>query len=905
MLDRIGIRPRPALCFVISLVLVVLMASPAAAQQRKPRRPSNPADEPQVQAQTENARAAIKAWWDGARRPRLCVIVGQEQGGKIVYGDSTLTGPLRRELISEITSAGVTVKDPGIDRALKERGLRTLERAEGGRLDAEALDLLRDLYPAEVMVDFVFLQATGGFSGGMDIYNTKTGDFITSKQFGQKIQGEMDAVVAGNWARAFMTLLSEVPLDGAGSSNMRAVLAGIEDAGRADDIASVLEDRYRDHVWRADVETKALDDDSVAATFDVEYEGRARDFRRDLEDVLESMGLTLTGVSTDGNVLSGQVSKNETPDWWVRTDTESEGFDKARRDRVREAQNRSLDVGIFVGDAATASLSAAKNEFGGDGAAPIGFDNETLLNELSNLSSDLGFDVINSEATAERIRQMKADLDDRAPIDNVRDQLWKSAGFDWLLIVKVQRATDDINVAMIDTHSRSTIATARFPDDASPLRGKFKVDPSDPGEVARFLMGRLAPRFDRYLQDREQVISVQIRGMRSVEQVRAMYTAYKDGLRNALRVDSLNGEIGKVMTFEVHFDGSRAALVDEILAITSTRDWGFPVTPNSVGDDTVTLYVDLDAAEDPARITPEAIEQAAKSTDLVSLADLPGTGLSAANGASRWAVVVGVNDYQGGINDLEECVADAKAMAKTLVDECGFPRSHVETLTTRHGDTPPTAKNVLQALGHVVDQAKPGDMVLFHFSGHGGQIDERGGLVDDGSGSSVLFTSDAALEGSRVTGGAIPIARVREAVRDAGDFQFVMLLDACHSGGQKGLAGDDPGLGFIRALEKSATSGNDTHVTLAGCQADEVSYEGNRWGIDNGLFSYFLCRGIRGEADIAAGNGDGRLDFDELYKYVYTNVSYLTSKMKIQQNPYRLTAGSGIPVIAEYKHAND
>jgi len=94
-------------------------------------------------------------------------------------------------------------------------------------------------------------------------------------------------------------------------------------------------------------------------------------------------------------------------------------------------------------------------------------------------------------------------------------------------------------------------------------------------------------------------------------------------------------------------------------------------------------------------------------------------------------------------------------------------------------------------------------------------------------------------------------------------------------------------------------------VTLAGCTADQYSYEGAKWGVDNGLFTYFLCRGIRGEADLAGGNGDGLLDFDELYKYVYANVSHLTRELDSPQNPYRLSSGSGILTIAEYEHAKD
>lgn len=37
----------------------------------------------------------------------------------------------------------------------------------------------------------------------------------------------------------------------------------------------------------------------------------------------------------------------------------------------------------------------------------------------------------------------------------------------------------------------------------------------------------------------------------------------------------------------------------------------------------------------------------------------------------------------------------------------------------------PTGANIKHALGHMIDQAKSGDVLLFHFSGHGTLLDNK------------------------------------------------------------------------------------------------------------------------------------------------------------------------------------
>ncbi|XP_028772742.1 metacaspase-9-like [Neltuma alba] len=91
----------------------------------------------------------------------------------------------------------------------------------------------------------------------------------------------------------------------------------------------------------------------------------------------------------------------------------------------------------------------------------------------------------------------------------------------------------------------------------------------------------------------------------------------------------------------------------------------------------------------------------------------------------RLAVLVGCN-YPNTTNELRGCINDVLAMRDTLIKRFGFDPSNIELLTddvdAPSGSTMPTGANIKQALSRMVDQAQPGDVLYFHYSGHGTRI---------------------------------------------------------------------------------------------------------------------------------------------------------------------------------------
>ena len=109
------------------------------------------------------------------------------------------------------------------------------------------------------------------------------------------------------------------------------------------------------------------------------------------------------------------------------------------------------------------------------------------------------------------------------------------------------------------------------------------------------------------------------------------------------------------------------------------------------------------------------------------------------------AVLVGCN-YPGTKAELRGCVNDVWNMHKSLVDRFGFSEDDITVLIdTDDNYRSPTGANIRQALQELISQAQPGDILFFHYSGHGVRVDPEPGDVDETGYDECIFTSDAKL----------------------------------------------------------------------------------------------------------------------------------------------------------------
>jgi WD40 repeat protein/energy-coupling factor transporter ATP-binding protein EcfA2 len=155
----------------------------------------------------------------------------------------------------------------------------------------------------------------------------------------------------------------------------------------------------------------------------------------------------------------------------------------------------------------------------------------------------------------------------------------------------------------------------------------------------------------------------------------------------------------------------------------------------------------------------------------------------------------------------------------------------------------------------------------------------------------VLCLSDTETERLSATGLALD-----ELVRALGECaarEQLVWLDACHSGGL--ALGTEAAAPTTQVLQEYASRSQGFYAMLS-CAPEEYSWEFADLG--HGVFTYFLIRGLRGEA----ADAQGRIDADGLYRYVYhRTLRYIdgTNQQIRLINQQRRLQGSG-PPVSEY-----
>ncbi|CAI0547963.1 unnamed protein product, partial [Linum tenue] len=149
----------------------------------------------------------------------------------------------------------------------------------------------------------------------------------------------------------------------------------------------------------------------------------------------------------------------------------------------------------------------------------------------------------------------------------------------------------------------------------------------------------------------------------------------------------------------------------------------------------------------------------------------------AAHGSKR-AVICGIS-YRKTKHELKGCINDAKCMKYLLINRFKFPESSIVFLTEEETDPYriPTKRNMRMALYWLVQGCKPGDSLLFHFSGHGSQQRNYNGDEVDGY-DETLCPTDFETQGMIVDDeiNATIVKPLPAGVK------LHAIVDACHSG---------------------------------------------------------------------------------------------------------------------------
>jgi hypothetical protein len=226
----------------------------------------------------------------------------------------------------------------------------------------------------------------------------------------------------------------------------------------------------------------------------------------------------------------------------------------------------------------------------------------------------------------------------------------------------------------------------------------------------------------------------------------------------------------------------------------------------------------------------------------------------AQNTPRKLALLVGINyPNNPNLNSLNGCVTDVDLQQQLLIHRFGFQQSDILRLTTNESaQKQPTRSNILTAFEeHLIKQAKPGDVVVFHFSGHGYRLLDPNPIQNcsnqqlNDEYNSTLVPMDDTLNGSPQDIMGRTLFLLMSALKTE---NVTVVLDSCFSGG--GTRGN--------YLVRSAIR-NNIEINTAKPSQQEIEYQKRireQLGISETELARRRCASVASGVVLAAAQRD-------------------------------------------------
>jgi uncharacterized caspase-like protein len=244
---------------------------------------------------------------------------------------------------------------------------------------------------------------------------------------------------------------------------------------------------------------------------------------------------------------------------------------------------------------------------------------------------------------------------------------------------------------------------------------------------------------------------------------------------------------------------------------------------------------------------------------------------------ARRALIVATGSYgHRGLRRLTAPAHDADALRAVLADpELGGFEVDVAR------DLP--AHQIQRRVADFLAAAARDDVLLLHFSCHG---------LKNAAGE--LFLAGTDTVPNRLSATAVAARFVNDELAECRAQHIALLLDCCFGGafakGSVSRAVDD-----VDVEQSFPQRPGRSRVVITASSATEYAFEGDELAesgrLQPSLFTEAVVEGLRtGDADL---NGDGTVDLDELYKYVYARVTAATA----HQTPHQSGGGHGAALL--------
>jgi len=219
---------------------------------------------------------------------------------------------------------------------------------------------------------------------------------------------------------------------------------------------------------------------------------------------------------------------------------------------------------------------------------------------------------------------------------------------------------------------------------------------------------------------------------------------------------------------------------------------------------------------------------------------------------TKVALLIGVSEYETGLDPLPSAVRDVEAMQQVLAhpEMGGFAEADIMVLQN------PDRQTMEDAIYTLFANRQTDDLVLFYFSGHG--------VVDDSYEFYFASRSTRKDQGRLVPPTAVAAGSVQRWMQQSRSQRQVIILDSCFSGAfAKGVMAKDSG-----SINVEQFLGGKGRAILTASTSTQYALTQEGFGLS--VYTHYLVEGIRtGGADL---DDDGFIGVEELHIYALSKV---------------------------------
>jgi Caspase domain len=245
-------------------------------------------------------------------------------------------------------------------------------------------------------------------------------------------------------------------------------------------------------------------------------------------------------------------------------------------------------------------------------------------------------------------------------------------------------------------------------------------------------------------------------------------------------------------------------------------------------------------------------------------------------------VVVGINKYRNPKYNLNYATADATSFQAAI--EKGGTGIFSKTNVVFIGDDKATKAGISAELEKIKTNAKPQDVFIFYFAGHG-VLNQKKEFYLVPYDVTQLYGQDEALAHKGLIANEL-----QQFSKDIKAQKQLFILDACQSAGAIDQVMASRGAAEEKAISQLARATGTHWLTASG--SEQFASEFQQLG--HGTFTYVLLEALSGKADLG---GDKKITVKELDAYLQEQVPILTEKYKgTPQFPASYGFGNDFPI---------